>query len=143
MAFLVLRKLFPVVYAFNSTPQGRQTALAKDRHGCFSWMWKIFHIQEDEIFECCGFSALVYIRFLKLGLKLAGWGVFNSIFLIPINIFGCEDEADPCTSFEDAVDRASLGNVSTNNPSLIATTVAAYIVFGKAMQVSYHHKILA
>ncbi len=134
MVFLVLRNLFPVVYAFNSTPCGRQTALAKDRHGCFSWMWKVFHIEEDEIFECCGFSALVYIRFLKLGLKLAGWGVFNSIFLIPINIFGCDDEGDPCYSFEDAVDRASLGNVSMGNPSLIATTVAAYIVFGKAMQ---------
>jgi hypothetical protein len=133
-AFLFLRAIFPSVYAFNSVQQGQVTELSKDRHGYVTWIWKIFQYTDDSIFECCGLSAIVYLRFLRLGLKLSAWGIFNSIFLIPVNVYGCKDETDACKGLVDGVNRASLGNVSSQNPSLIATTVAAYIIFGKAMQ---------
>lgn len=132
--FLFLRAKFPSVYAFNSVQQGQVTEISKDRHGYITWIWKIFEYTDESIFECCGLSAVVYLRFLRLGLKLSAWGIFNSIFLIPVNVYGCRDETDACTGLVDGVNRASLGNVSSQNPSLIATTVAAYIIFGKAMQ---------
>jgi Uncharacterized integral membrane protein len=131
--FLFLRAIFPAVYTFNSVQQGQVTKLSEDRHGYVTWIWKIFRYTDDSIFECCGLSAIVYLRFLRLGLKLSAWGIFNSIFLIPVNVYGCQDETDPCKGLVDGVNRASLGNVSSQNPSLIATTVAAYIIFGKAM----------
>ena len=102
------------------------------------WMWKIFKYTDAEIFESCGMSAIVYLRFLRLGLKLSAWGVFNSIYLIPVNMYGCRDETDACSTLSGAFDRASIGNVSAQNPSLIATTLAAYIIFGKAMYYIFH-----
>ena len=133
VAFLILRAKFPSVYTFNSVRQGHITEISKERHGHVQWIWKIFKYTDDELFEQCGMSAMVYLRFLRLGLKLAAWGVFNSIYLIPINVYGCRNEEDECTSLKDGVNRASLGNISARNPSLIATTFAAYILFGKAM----------
>ena len=131
--FLIARKKYPVTYAFNSTPYGQNTELSKDAFGFIDWTWKIFRYNDDQIFNSCGFSAIVYLRFLRLGFKLSAWGIFNSIYLIPINIFGCNDDADACTDLEDVVNRASLGNVSMSSPSLFATTFAAYVIFGKAM----------
>ena len=133
VAFLVLRAKYPAVYTFNSVRKGHISGISKERHGNVKWIWKIFKYTDDEIFEDCGMSAMIYLRFLRLGLKLAGWGVFNSIYLIPINVYGCQNEEDECTSLKDGVNRASLGNISARNPSLIATTLAAYILFGKAM----------
>lgn len=125
------------MYTFNSTPHGEQTELARNRHGVFNWMWNIFKATDDEIFHNCGFSAIVYLRFLRLGFKLSAWGILNSIYLIPINVYGCDAEDDPCSDLKDAINRASVGNVSSNNPSLLATTFAAYVIFGKAMHLIF------
>jgi len=152
LVFLILRARFPSVYTFNSIPrEGSTNQLALERHGYVEWIWKIFKYTDDEIFQNCGMSAMVYLRFLRLGLKLAAWGVFNSIYLIPINVYGCRSAEDECTSLSDGVNRASLGNISARNPSLLATTLAAYILFGKAMWyifrefrwfTKYRHKFL-
>ena len=131
--FLILRATFPTVYAFNSTARGQLTDLSKDRHGYVNWIWKIFQTTDEEIFHSCGFSAIVYLRFLRLGFKLSAWGIFNSIYLIPINLYGCQDSDDPCFSLADAFNRFSVSNISANNPSFLATTFAAYVIFGKAM----------
>lgn len=151
LLFLILRARFPSVYTFNSVRNGSNNQLALERHGHVEWIWKIFKYTDDEIFQNCGMSAMIYLRFLRLGFKLAAWGVFNSIYLIPINVYGCQDKTDECKTLVDGVNRASLGNISAKNPSLLATTLAAYILFGKAMWyifrefrwfTKYRHKFL-
>jgi len=82
----------------------------------------------------------VYLRFLRLGFKLSCVGIFTSFFLIPANLHGCKydstkdkDNQDPCFYLTDKVEMIALSHVSAGSPSLLATTVAAYIIFGSAM----------
>lgn len=138
--FLLLRTKFPLTYTYNSRVLGQLTPLSKDTYGVVTWIWKIFTYSDDELFEHCGMSAIVYLRFLRLGCMIAAVGIFNSFYLIPVNLLGCNvrnGDAEECVSLVDKVDQISLGHVSSGSPSLLATTFAAYVVFGSAMFLIY------
>ncbi len=143
VTFLCLRTRFPLTYAYNSVVLGQLTPLSKDTYGLVTWIYKIFTYSDDDLFEHCGMSAIVYLRFLRLGCMIAAVGIFNSFYLIPVNLHGCSvgggdaQEGEECTSLADKVDQISLGHVSAGSPSLLATTFAAYVVFGSAMFLIY------
>lgn len=146
--FIVLRSKFPLTFTYNSRSLKYMTPLSKDRHGTFNWIYKIFKFTDDEIFQHCGMSAIVYIRFLRLGLKVSGVGILCSFFLIPANLYGCnliEDVTqewngtdgikynETCLGITDNVRKVSFGHLSDSSNSAFATTVAAYVMFGSAM----------
>jgi len=141
--FLLLRAKFPLTYTFNSRALKHITPLSKSRYGSLQWIYKVFTFTDEEIFENCGMSAIVYLRFLRLGFKLSCVGIFNSFFLIPANLHGCNidpssllvDEAAnaTCLDMTDPVEQISLSHVSPGSHNVWATIVAAYIIFGSAM----------
>mmetsp|Transcript_1346 Transcript_1346/g.2434 ORF Transcript_1346/g.2434 Transcript_1346/m.2434 type:complete len:887 (+) Transcript_1346:264-2924(+) len=152
--FLVLRAKFPLVYTYNSRVLKHITPLSRNRHGSLQWIPRVFTYTDDEIFQHCGMAAIVYLRFLRLGFKLSLVGIFNSFFLIPSNLYGCNpatpvvvtDDAttniintnttttkDICASLTDRVEKIALSHVSPGEENIWATTVAAYIIFGSAM----------
>ena len=133
VVFLVLRKHFPMTFTFNSVVKEHRTEISKDVHGYVKWISKVFTYSDDQIFENCGMSAVIYIRFLRMGMKIACVGIFNSIFLIPVSVYGCKDKTDACNSLADKLNEASVGNISAGNPSLLATVFAAYVIFGSAI----------
>lgn len=113
----------------------------------------MFQFTDEEIFEHCGMSAIVYLRFLRLGFKLSCVGIFNSFILIPSNLHGCNPpeisapDGDTnttivanatCADITDRVLQISLSHVSEGSPNVYATTVAAYIIFGSAMYFIFH-----
>jgi len=145
--FVFLRLKFPLTYTSNSQLLSQVTPLASDasvQSGIIiAWIPKIFRYTDDELFEHCGMSAVVYLRFLLLGVKISAVGVLNSVYLFPVDMYGCNSSSssggneEECVNLEDVIDRMSLGHVSSGSPSLIATTVAAYIVFGSALYLIY------
>lgn len=136
--YVTIRPRFPSTYNFCNSVEKYKNALAVDHHGHFKWIWKNLKHSDDEILENCGLTAAVLLRFLKLGLKIALIGIFNSFFLIPVNIYGCNDETDVCNDILDGVERIGLGNLSNGSLSFLATTVAAYIMFGSTMYFIYY-----
>lgn len=68
--FLFLRVKFPLVYTYNHVTPEYKTPLSANTHGFFKWMYKIFQHTDDEIFENCGMTAIVYLRFLRIGVKV-------------------------------------------------------------------------
>ena len=102
------------------------------------WIYKVFTFSDDEIFQHCGMSAIVYLRFLRLGFKLCCVGIFNSFYLIPSNLHGCKSNGDECSNLVDKVQQLSLGHVSQGGNNVWATTFAAYVIFGSAMYLIFH-----
>ena len=103
------------------------------------WIHKIFNYTDDEIFQNCGMSAIVYLRFLRIGVKLCCVGIFNSFFLIPANLHGCTDGAGKqCELLLDHVEKIALSHVSAGEDNIWATTVAAYVIFGSATYFIFH-----
>jgi hypothetical protein len=136
--FLALRSKFPLVYTFNSRAINQMTPLSKHRYGPVKWMYKIFTYSDDEIFTHCGMTAIVYLRFLRLGFKLSCVGIFNSFYLIPANLHGCNSDGDECLNLTDQVEKLSFGHISNGSDKIWATIVAAYVIFGSAMYLIFH-----
>ena len=109
------------------------TELSRDHYGHFRWIWKIFQNSDDVLCENCGLTAVIVVRFLRMGIKIAGVGIFNSIYLIPVNYYGCDIETDVCNIVSDGIERFGIGHLSQGSSSVLATTVAAYVIFGSTM----------
>lgn len=90
--FLYLRVQFPITFTYNSRVYEHITPLSERRYGPFKWIYKIFTFTDEQIFDHCGMSAIVYLRFLRLGLKISFVGILNSFYLIPSNMYGCHDK---------------------------------------------------
>lgn len=69
--FLFLRTKFPLVYTYNTVVPEHRTRLSENAHGWFKWIYKIFQHSDEEIFEHCGMTAIIYLRFLRIGLKVS------------------------------------------------------------------------
>ena len=104
--------------------------LQKEFFGPISWIWKVFGVSYHTIAEECGMDAATTIRLFEYGVKLSLVGVFNSIFLFPVYKFAGDQVA---MATYDPVKELSLSNMKQGNLGTIATTVAAYIIFGVAM----------
>lgn len=138
VTYIIVRPRYPLIYNFCNSVKKYQNKLAENHFGHFKWIYKNFQHSDDDMLENCGLTAVVLLRFLRMGMKIAAVGIFNSIYLIPVNVYGCEDENDECSKILDAIEKIGLGNLSSGSLSLIATTVAAYIMFCSTMYFIYH-----
>ncbi len=135
--YVAIRPKFPLAYNFCNSVKEYNTRLSGEHYGHIQWIWKIFQYKDDEIFESCGLTAAVFLRFLVLGLKMSLIGIFNSIYLIPVNLSGCEVEEDKCHELKDDVEHIGLGYVSQGSSKLLATVVATYVLFLSVMYLIY------
>ena len=135
--YVVVRPLFPLCYNFCNSVKEYNTKLSCDHFGHVQWIWRIFRYSDNEIAQSCGLTSVVFLRFLRLGVKLSLVGIFNSVYLIPVNLYGCLDKNDQCSSLKDGVERIGLGHLSQGSLGLLATTFSAYIIFGSAIYFIY------
>jgi hypothetical protein len=147
VVFLFLRTRFAITFTYNSRVYEHMTPLSEHRFGAIQWIYKIFTFTDEQIFDHCGMAAIVYLRFLRLGFKMSCVGIFNSFYLIPSNLHGCEDDAYDddavlnqtvtnktfCYDLTDPVEKIALGHLSPGSHNVWATTIAAYVMFGAAM----------
>ena len=123
--FVIVRPIFPLCYNFCNSVKAYNTKLAREHYGHIEWIWKIFQYTDDEIADNCGLTAIIFLRFLRMGIKISMVGILNSTYLIPINIYGCTGgENEHCHHLEDGVERIGLGHLSQGSKGLLATTFA-------------------
>ena len=133
--FVIIRPWYPLIFNYCNTVATFRTPLNQGHFGHINWIWTVFQCSQKDVFLHCGMDAIVIIRFLSIGLKLSMIGVLNSIFLIPVNFSACKKHVvnDLCNSLTDTVDRVGVGNVPKSSRSLLASVMAAYILFISAM----------
>mmetsp|Transcript_6130 Transcript_6130/g.13220 ORF Transcript_6130/g.13220 Transcript_6130/m.13220 type:complete len:639 (-) Transcript_6130:1149-3065(-) len=161
--FLILRNLYRNAYNVNDSVEEHRTPISSNFHGRLSWIWKVFQVSDEEIFEHCGMDAIVFIRCLRYGLNVAYVGMFTSVFLIPVYVTSCtssdmaelEAQGRFCLGRGpngDIAETATLGAIPDGKYHLLAPVVAAYIVFGRALYLilqefswytEYRHRHLA
>lgn len=131
IVFSWLRRRFPKVYNVRSWVDSLKTFLAEDQYKCFSWMWRVYAIADDDIMEECGMDAACFIRLLQMGFRLSMVGVFNTIWLLPIYVTApwSSETAD----VTDGVVKTTVAHVPPGSDRLYATVLASYILFGYTM----------
>lgn len=142
LLFCWIRRRFPKPYTLRQWVDDLKTDIANDQHGFFSWMWNLNNVTEDEILSECGLDALCYLRLLRMGFKIACLASFNAIWLMPL--YGLaphtvDTDANDSNSTDvdeietDRVTKFTTANVQDGSLRLIATVVAAYLLFGYVM----------
>ena len=71
LLFCWARRRFPKVYNTRNWVDPIKSKLAQEQFGFFSWMWKVYHVTDDELLDECGMDALCFIRIAQMGFKLA------------------------------------------------------------------------
>eukprot|EP00538_Stauroneis_constricta_P012736 CAMPEP_0119556414 /NCGR_PEP_ID=MMETSP1352-20130426/8386_1 /TAXON_ID=265584 /ORGANISM="Stauroneis constricta, Strain CCMP1120" /LENGTH=1175 /DNA_ID=CAMNT_0007603377 /DNA_START=9 /DNA_END=3536 /DNA_ORIENTATION=- len=114
-----------------------------------SWSWKVFSVSDDDILESCGMDALCFLRALRMGVKLCGFGVFNSVWLIPT--FLTAEESEETAYLSDTFVLMSVANLPTDSPRFAAPVLAAYLTVLYALKlvhkeygwyIEYRHKFM-
>lgn len=125
--FLVGRRYYRAAFNVLGSSDETRTPLCGDEYygGWISWMWLVFRPTDDELFEHCGMDAVVFIRTLRYGMKVAAVGALNSIYLMPVYAKSGGEQTQ--------IESVTLGNIPESSPALIAATIASYVVFGAAM----------
>ncbi|TMW60961.1 hypothetical protein Poli38472_001003 [Pythium oligandrum] len=92
----------------------------------FSWIWTVYQVSDDEILERCGLDILSFLRFLRMGQKVALLAVGLSAVLFPLYA----TSTPPPTSRKevDPLERITMSNVSKGDKRLWASMVASYVV---------------
>ena len=114
VVYLIARPCFPQTYNFINNSHEHQTPLAAQTYGRISWMWKIFRVSNEDINTYCGMDAIVFLRFLRFGMKVSAVGIFNSAFLIPVSIYGYpknKESNSACQIVTDVLEKAGIGKL--------------------------------
>lgn len=93
----------------------------------FGWISVAWHVSDDEIMERCGLDTLTFLRFLRLGRKIALLAVALSAVLFPLYATA-ETRQPPNPPFIDPLMRISMSNVPERDGRLWASTAVTYII---------------
>ena len=87
----------------------------------FAWFSPAIVATDEDIYTFSGIDALMFIRFLRLGLKLALFTLpYGIVVLLPLNIHGGNH-------LKDGLDKLSMSNVSKGSHKLWAHWLAVWI----------------
>ncbi|KAL7544812.1 hypothetical protein ACHAWF_008173 [Thalassiosira exigua] len=133
LLYFLVRPRFPKVYNLKRSYPSLRSSLAENAHGIASWTRRIFDVDDDALRDRCGMDALTTLRILRLGIKLSSVGTATSAFLIPAYFFAGGGDPNDEDAEYDPVRATSLSNLPPGHPASIATTFAAYVLFGSGM----------
>ncbi|ETK83268.1 hypothetical protein F441_11721 [Phytophthora nicotianae CJ01A1] len=119
------------------------------RDGLFRWVPADFRVPDDDILERCGLDTLTFLRFLRLGQKLALLAVGCSAVLFPVYATVAKQPSNGESI--DPMTRISMSNLPEHSDRLWAPTVVAFVMAIYAMRllvkeyklyVQYRHEVL-
>jgi hypothetical protein len=93
----------------------------------FGWVRAAWRVSDDEILERCGLDTLTFLRFLRLGRKVALLAVLLSAALFPLFVTA-DTSQPPSAPLIDPLTRISMSNVPEGGRRLWAATMATYVV---------------
>ena len=127
--FCWARRRFPKVFNLRSWVPDRRSERAENQYGFVSWIWQLYQIPDEKMLDECGMDAVCFVRVCSMGLKLCSVGMMTAIFLMPI--YATAHWTD--NVYSDPIVELTTGHVSPGSQRLVATAVAAYLIFGYAM----------
>ena len=118
--------------------------------GYIKWMKNIYMVTDNEMLQQCGLDATCFLRCLRLGWNLSLFGIFISLWLIPIFLTA---ETSPDTEYlTDMFVISSVANIPSGSQRFLAVVVAAYLITFYALHmitreydwyISMRHKFLS
>ena len=63
-----------------------------------SWWKDAWKVEQEELLRCVGLDSYMFLRFLRMGARMAGFGTICSLVLIPVYATG-KAEGDPTLEF--------------------------------------------
>ncbi|RLN20898.1 hypothetical protein BBJ28_00024243, partial [Nothophytophthora sp. Chile5] len=155
LLFEALRRRFLRAYDSRRVEQDawcvspRLAPRPRDGDGLFRWISAGFRVSDAELLERCGLDTLTFLRFLRLGQKLALLAVGCSAVLFPL--YATAESPPSNHKHIDPLVRISMSNLPERSDRLWAPTVVAWIVAAVAMHlllkeyklyVRYRHQVL-
>ncbi|GMF49125.1 unnamed protein product [Phytophthora fragariaefolia] len=134
LLFECLRRRFGRVYDCRREEEEvfRAPSLSSRRDGLFRWISLGFRVSDDEILERCGLDTLTYLRFLRLGHKLAVLAVGCSAVLFPL--YATAETPPTIQTSIDPLMRLTMSSLPERSGRLWAPTVVAYVMATYAMR---------
>ncbi|OQR90886.1 hypothetical protein THRCLA_09167, partial [Thraustotheca clavata] len=127
LVFLFIQRRLQHVYA----PRNQKIETASpvpDSDTMFGWMRPAWRTSDDDIMQFCGLDTLIFLRVLRIGRKLAFFGIFLSATLFPVYATGTNPTEVPLgnrTVF-DPLERITMSNLNKGEPRLWASVAAMY-----------------
>ncbi|CAB9518635.1 CSC1-like protein [Seminavis robusta] len=128
----ILRKRFKRAFNLRDWVDDRKSDLAKNQFGWLSWTWRLAMIKDEVFMIENGMDSTCFVRVTVMGIKLCMVGMFCALFLFPC--YYTAPKTQETMDVNDWVKKLTTGNVGSGSPRLIATVVAAYVVFGSTMK---------
>lgn len=97
----------------------------------FGWVTSVYRVSDDEVMERCGLDTLSFLRFLRMGQKIALLVVTLSAALLPL--YATAKPPPTNRSSIDPLERINMSNLRERDPRLWASTIAAFVVCFFAM----------
>lgn len=97
----------------------------------FGWIFSVYCVSDEEIMERCGLDTLSFLRFLRMGQKVALLAITLSAALLPL--YATATPPPTNRSSIDPLERINMSNLRERDRRLWAPTIAAYIVCFFAM----------
>lgn len=107
-------------------------SLGSHRDKMFSWICANFRVSDDELIQRCGLDTLTFLRFLRLGQKLAVMAVACSAVLFPLFATAAKSSTNQVSI--DPLTQISMSNLPESSDRLWAPTVVAFVMSTYAMR---------
>mmetsp|Transcript_14117 Transcript_14117/g.30553 ORF Transcript_14117/g.30553 Transcript_14117/m.30553 type:complete len:768 (-) Transcript_14117:41-2344(-) len=128
LIFLLARNRFKLTYNPRNSVPRLNSKLAAREYGLLGWIPGVLRITSDELYDCAGMDAVVLVRSLQMGFKIAVVGCLNAFYLIPVYA-GAPDAA----ASADGLSRWEIGHLPDGDARIWAAVPATYILFIYAM----------
>lgn len=112
------REVNRMAYATRHRSPETKTPYVDEAYGWFKWLRPVWSISDEDLVRYCGCDTLMFVRFQKLGLKIATLGILFSFVLIPVYATGGAQTKD--------LDRWTLANIDNGSPRLYALIVISF-----------------
>ena len=115
LLFSFLRPRLKRVYSPRLLLLDMMFPLGKIPNSCFAWVMPAFMANDDDVFYYAGIDALVYLRFMKLCLKISFIILpYGIAVLLPLNFYGGEKLGE--------LEQLSMSNISQGKPQAVGSS---------------------
>ena len=121
LLFSCLRTKLKRLYSPRLLLEEKMFPLGKLPSSFFAWISPAFMVNDDDLFGHIGMDSLVYLRFLRMAMKIAVFTLpFGLIVLLPLNYHGG-------WNLKEGLDRISMSNVKIGSRKHWAHFLAVWI----------------
>ena len=120
--FELFREKHRLGYSTRDRSEETRNPLCAKKWRFLKWIRPVQTLTDDQIHEYCGLDILMFLRFQRVGIKVAFVGVISAIILLPVYATGGNLQSGK----RDQLEYLTMGNVPPGSPRLYASVLAAY-----------------